>query len=205
MGFRFVLYSLCGMNFFMSKAFTKENDEAEDFSLEDAQDNAAHSIPGDKNYITPQGIEKLRSEWKRLMDVERPELVKIVQWAAGNGDRSENGDYIYGKRKLREVDRRIRFLTKRIEKAEVVDPMAQSSEKILFGATVTLLDEQGVERKYSIVGIDETDGKRGRISWISPIAKAMLQKKVGDTITVKLPKGDEDLEIIRICYEALLD
>ncbi|MFM8316521.1 MAG: transcription elongation factor GreB [Deltaproteobacteria bacterium] len=189
----------------MSKAFTKENDEAEDFSLEDAQDNAAHSIPGDKNYITPQGIEKLRNEWKRLMDVERPELVKIVQWAAGNGDRSENGDYIYGKRKLREVDRRIRFLTKRIEKAEVVDPMAQSSEKILFGATVTLLDEQGVERKYSIVGIDETDGKRGRISWISPIAKAMLQKKVGDTITVKLPKGDEDFEIIRICYEALLD
>jgi transcription elongation factor GreB len=189
----------------MSKAFTKENDEAEDLSLEESQDNAALSTPGGKNYITPQGIERLRSEWKRLMDIERPELVKVVQWAAGNGDRSENGDYIYGKRKLREIDRKIRFLTKRMENAEIIDPTQQKSDKILFGATVTLLDEQAQERKYSIVGIDETDGKKGRISWISPIAKALLKRSVGDTITVQLPKGEEDFEIIKISYHAIID
>ncbi|NBY20739.1 transcription elongation factor GreB [bacterium] len=189
----------------MSKAFTKENDDAEDLSLEEAQENQQVSTPGGKNYITPHGIERLRSEWKKLMDVDRPEIVKVIQWAAGNGDRSENGDYIYGKRKLREIDRRIRFLTKRMENAEVIDPTKQSSEKVLFGATVTILDEAGLERKYSIVGIDETDGKRGRISWISPIAKALLQKKVGDTVTVRLPKGDEDFEIVKVEYLEIVD
>lgn len=189
----------------MSKAFTKENDDAEDLSLEEAQESQQISTPGGKNYITPQGIERLRSEWKKLMDVDRPEIVKVIQWAAGNGDRSENGDYIYGKRKLREIDRRIRFLTKRMENAEVIDPTAQNSDKVVFGATVTILDESGNERKYSIVGIDETDGKRGRISWISPIAKALLQKKVGDTATVRLPKGEEDFEIVKIAYLALED
>jgi transcription elongation factor GreB len=189
----------------MSKAFTKENDEAEDLSLEDAQESSQISTPGGKNYITPQGIERLRSEWKKLMDVDRPEIVKVIQWAAGNGDRSENGDYIYGKRKLREIDRRIRFLTKRMENAEVIDPIQQNSDKVLFGATVTVLDEDGNERKYSIVGVDETDGKRGRISWISPMAKSLLQKKVGDTVTVLLPKGEQDFEIIKVSYEAIVD
>lgn len=187
----------------MSKAFTKEDDEAEDLSLEEAQESQTVSTPGGKNYITPQGMEKLRSEWKKLMNEDRPEIVKVIQWAAGNGDRSENGDYIYGKRKLREIDRRIRFLTKRMEIAEVVDPTQQNSDKILFGATVTVLDENGTERVYSIVGIDETDGKRGRISWISPIAKALLQKKVGDTVTVLLPKGEEDFEITQVSYPPL--
>ncbi len=190
----------------MSKAFTKENDDDDkDLSLEEAQDNSQISPPGKKNYITPQGIEKLRSEWKKLMDVDRPEIVKVIQWAAGNGDRSENGDYIYGKRKLREIDRRIRFLTKRMENAEIIDPTQQNSDKVLFGARVTVLDEQGNEKTYSIIGIDETDGKRNRISWISPIAKALLQKKVGDTATVQLPKGEEDFEIIKIEYLTLGD
>ena len=194
---------LCAKDRSMSKAFTKEDDDAEDISSENAQEKNQISTPGHKNYITPQGLEKLRTEWKKLMDIDRPELVKIVSWAAGNGDRSENGDYIYGKRKLRETDRRIRFLTKRMENAEVINPSQQYSDKVLFGATVTVIDEEAKERKYSIVGIDETDGKRGRISWISPIAKALLRHKVGDFVTVVIPKGQEDLEIKKITYETL--
>ncbi len=196
---------LCAKDRSMSKAFTKEDDDAEDISSENAQEKNQISTPGHKNYITPQGLEKLRTEWKKLMDIDRPELVKIVSWAAGNGDRSENGDYIYGKRKLRETDRRIRFLTKRMENAEVINPSQQHSDKVLFGATVTVIDEEAKERKYSIVGIDETDGKRGRISWISPIAKALLRHKVGDSVTVVIPKGQEDLEIKKIIYETLPD
>ena len=185
----------------MSKAFTKESDE----------DNGDDGLqlpaiaPGGKNYITPQGYASLRTELLSLMDEERPKVVEIVHWAASNGDRSENGDYIYGKRKLRETDRRIRFLTKRMENAEVINPCQQHSDKVLFGATVTVIDEEAKERKYSIVGIDETDGKRGRISWISPIAKALLRHKVGDSVTVVIPKGQEDLEIKKIIYETLLD
>lgn len=154
-----------------------------------------------KNYITPAGAETLKAELKKLLYGDRPELVKVIQWAASNGDRSENGDYIYGKRRLREIDRRIRFLTQRLEAAEVVDPEKQNSDRVLFGATVTVLDEEEKLKIFKIVGQDETDPKQGWISWISPMAKALLNSKVGDLVQVKTPKGPEDLEVIRIVYQ----
>lgn len=184
----------------MSKAFVKEDNDAE----EEGEEASGLAIPGGKNYITPQGIKRLRDEMKQILDVDRPEIVRTVSWAASNGDRSENGDYIYGKRKLRELDRRLRFLTKRVEIAEVVDPLQnQGKDIILFGATVTLEDENGGKRKYSIVGVDENDVSRGRISWISPMAKALLQRKKGEVITVKTPKGEEDFEILDVKYVEL--
>ncbi len=184
----------------MSKAFTKETDNIDDDF--DDEDDAKLQVPGGKNYITPWGAQKLKDEFKRLMDVDRPEIVKVVQWAASNGDRSENADYYYGKKKLREIDKRIRFLTKRLDAAEIVDPAAQNSEKVVFGATVTIRTEAGSEKTYRIVGVDEIDAGRGHISWISPIGKALLQSKVGDFIAVRLPKGEEEFEIIKIVYEA---
>lgn len=190
----------------MSKAFTKEGD-GEDLEpdlehREDAEDD--DSVPkGTKNYITPKGAETLRSELHELLHVERPALVKTVQWAASNGDRSENADYIYGKRRLREIDKRIRFLTKRLDNAEIVDPTSQKSDRVVFGATVTIEDEQGNERRYSIVGVDEIDAKQGKISWLSPIGRALLKAQVGDSVTVRMPKGDEDFEIRKIEYIAI--
>jgi transcription elongation factor GreB len=186
----------------MSKAFTKEDAPTPEADLEQAE-NDAKAVPGGKNYITPAGANKLREELKQLLDVERPKIVEVVSWAAGNGDRSENGDYIYGKRRLREIDRRIRFLTKRLEIAEIVDPAQQKADRVVFGSTVSVQDEEGKKRTYSIVGIDETEIKRGRISWISPMGRALLKAKVGDTVTVRTPKGDEDLEILKISFEAL--
>ena len=183
----------------MSKAFVKE-DENED---EDEAEGAPASLPGGKNYITPQGLQKLREELRRLLDVDRPELVRVVSWAASNGDRSENGDYLYGKRKLREIDKRIRFLSKRIEIAHVVNPLRQNGPKVKFGATVTIEGEDGRKRTYSIVGVDETDVARGRISWISPIGSALLNGSEGEAVTVKTPKGEEDLEILEVRYEEL--
>jgi transcription elongation factor GreB len=182
----------------MSKAFVKEDDGQEE---EDNEPSAA--IPGGKNYITPHGLRKLRDELNQLLDVARPEVVRIVSWAASNGDRSENGDYIYGKRRLREIDKRIRFLNKRIEIAEPVDPLEKSGEVVLFGATVTVENEDGQKKKFSIVGIDETDVARGRISWISPIGKALLQARKGEVVTVRTPKGEEDYEILDVKYEEL--
>jgi transcription elongation factor GreB len=182
----------------MSKAFTKEDNEAEE---EDSELDSA--VPGGKNYITPQGLKRLREEHIRLMNVERPEVVRVVSWAASLGDRSENADYIYGKRRLREIDRRIRFLTKRLEIAEVVDPTEKSGPVVLFGATVTVLDENGKKKKFSIVGVDETDVANGRVSWISPIGKALLQAKKGDVVTLRTPKGEEDLEILDVKYAEL--
>lgn len=184
----------------MSKAFTREGDDPED-SQEDAPDTAL--AQAGKNYITPSGAERLRAELKRLLDVDRPEVVRVVSWAASNGDRSENADYIYGKRRLREIDRRIRFLTKRLDASEIIDPAKQNSDRVLFGATVTVSAEDGNQKIYSIVGIDETDGKKGYISWISPMAKALLKAKKGDTVTVRTPRGEEDLEIISIEYKPL--
>lgn len=186
----------------MSKAFTKESDGGDQ---EQDQDEAVENrIPaGSKNYMTPACAERLKEELKRLLYAERPEVVRTVAWAASNGDRSENGDYIYGKRRLREIDRRIRFLTKRLDAAEVIDPAAQSSERVLFGATVTVADEDGKKRVYSIVGIDESDPKRGRVSWISPIARALLNAAEGDAVTLHTPKGEEELEILKIEYRAL--
>lgn len=153
-----------------------------------------------KNYITPSGAEKLKEELKKLLHQDRPELVKVISWAASNGDRSENGDYIYGKRKLREIDRRIRFLTQRLEQAEIVDPRTQDPTRILFGATVTIQNEEEQTKIFQIVGQDEIDGKRGRISWVSPIGKALLNARRGDTVTVTTPKGPEEFEILEIAY-----
>lgn len=155
----------------------------------------------DKNYITPQGLEKLRLEYQNLIQVERPKIVETVTWAASNGDRSENADYIYGKRRLREIDSRLRFLSKRMEKAEVVDPSTIKSEKILFGATVVVENEDGKEFQYQIIGEDEIDISGGKISWRSPIAKALLGKKAGDEVIVQKPKGQEILNILEIKYK----
>ncbi|HKB82979.1 MAG TPA: transcription elongation factor GreB [Burkholderiales bacterium] len=184
----------------MNKTFTKET--AQD---DDDQDAGAPPVPaGLKNYITPAGFKRLKDEALHLLDKERPELVKVIQWAASNGDRSENADYIYGKRRLREIDRRIRFLTKRLGAAVVVDPAArEDTDQVFFGATVTLLHESGEERIYSIVGIDETDLSRGRISWISPLAKALIKAHKGDTVTVRTPGGDESLEIVAVEYKSI--
>jgi transcription elongation factor GreB len=189
----------------MSKAFTKEgNGEDLELDLNAKEDDSPNDpLAGKKNYITPQGAEKLRTELKHLLNDERPELVKVIQWAASNGDRSENADYIYGKRRLREIDRRIRFLSKRLELAEIIDPLNQHSDKILFGATVTVLDEAGNTRRFSIVGVDETNVKDGLISWVSPVGKALLQAKKGDTVTIRSPKGEEDWEIQTVEYKAI--
>jgi transcription elongation factor GreB len=189
----------------MSKAFTKEgNGEDLELDLNAKEDDSPNDpLAGKKNYITPQGAEKLRTELKHLLNDERPELVKVIQWAASNGDRSENADYIYGKRRLREIDRRIRFLSKRLELAEIIDPLNQHSDKILFGATVTVLDEAGNTKRFSIVGVDETNVKDGLISWVSPVGKALLQAKKGDTVTIRSPKGEEDWEIQNVEYKAI--
>jgi transcription elongation factor GreB len=181
----------------MSKAFVKET-EADD---DDLPDDAAALPAGVKNYITPQGYQTLRDELQQLTRIERPKVVEVVSWAAGNGDRSENGDYLYGKKRLREIDRRIRFLTKRIEIAQVVDPAQQKNrDQAFFGATVTYAGEDGAERTVRIVGIDEADLSRGEVSWISPIAKALLKAREGDTVAVRTPHGPETVEIVKIRY-----
>jgi transcription elongation factor GreB len=156
-----------------------------------------------KNYITPQGFAKLKSELSRLLDVERPELVKVVAWAASNGDRSENGDYLYGKKRLREIDRRIHFLTSRLDVAQVVDPASRGeSDQIYFGASVTYAYVNGgrEERTIMIVGVDEVDTKRGHVSWISPIARALLKKRNGDVATLATPTGEQEIEILKVNY-----
>jgi transcription elongation factor GreB len=181
----------------MSKAFTKENDGG---SEEDVESPESKIPKGSKNYITPVGADRMKAELKKLLHQDRPELVKIISWAASNGDRSENGDYIYGKRKLREIDRRIRFLSKRLESVEIVDPARQTADRVLFGATVTVEDEEGLKRSFQIVGIDETDPSNGRVSWISPIARALMNGRVGDVVTLRTPQGERDLEILIIQY-----
>ena len=158
-----------------------------------------------RNYMTPPGYARLKSELTELLNVERPELVKVVSWAASNGDRSENGDYIYGKKRLREIDRRIRYLTKRLGSAVVVDPAARGdTEQVYFGATVTYATGSGEEHTVSIVGMDEADASRGRVSWISPIAKALLRRQPGDTLRLVTPGGLEEIEVIGVRYEPLL-
>lgn len=184
----------------MSKAFTKESDDADD-ELELEGDDA---LPGGfRNYITPAGYRRLNDELARLWEDERPRLVETVAWAASNGDRSENGDYIYGKRRLREIDRRIRFLSRRIDSAVVVDNAGRDHEQVFFGATVTVADESGAERTVSIVGVDELDPARGRVSWVSPIARALLKAEVGDVVTLRTPRGAEQLEVVGIRYDPL--
>lgn len=157
-----------------------------------------------KNYMTPLGYARLKSEWQHLMNVERPEIVRIVSWAASNGDRSENGDYLYGKKRLREIDRRIRFLTQRLECAEVVDPvLRQDVDQIFFGATVTYQDDQGLEQTVTIVGVDEVEPARGWVSWISPVARALLKAREGDTVVLHLPEKKQTLEVLRVNYLSL--
>ena len=157
-----------------------------------------------RNYMTPNGYARLKSELTGLLDRERPELVKVVAWAASNGDRSENGDYLYGKKRLREIDRRIHYLTRRLDTAVVVDPAGRGeTEQIFFGATVTYADRSGEEHTISIVGLDEVDPKHGRVSWISPIAKALLSKQAGDVVRLATPGGAEEVEVLEVRYEPL--
>ncbi|MFN0038221.1 MAG: transcription elongation factor GreB [Burkholderiales bacterium] len=174
---------------------------------EDDEEGEASQPPlpaGTKNYITPAGFQRLKEEALHLLDRERPELVKVIQWAASNGDRSENADYIYGKRRLRQIDSRIRFLTRRMDNAVVVDPAGREpTDQVFFGATVTVVNAKGEENTYSIVGIDETDMARCRISWISPLARALIKARQGDTVTLRTPAGNEAIEIIRVEYQSL--
>lgn len=185
----------------MNKAFVREDADSGD------DDDAAQPEPslpkGFKNYITPAGHEAIRRELLDLIDRERPEVVSIVSWAASNGDRSENGDYIYGKKRLREIDRRIRFLTKRMETAEVVDPARQTQQdRVFFGATVTFLRNGEREETVRIVGVDEVNPSIGHISWISPVARALLKSEIGDEVVLSTPAGQDTLEIVEIEYRA---
>jgi transcription elongation factor GreB len=185
----------------MNKAFTKESDQD---SGDEGDDLAPSPIPaGTKNYLTPQGYQRLRDELFALIDEERPKIVEIVHWAASNGDRSENGDYLYGKKRLREIDRRIRFLTKRLDIAEVADPSVHhGSDQVFFGATVTYVNQEDVERTITIKGIDETDNLKGEVSWISPIARALLKSRVGDEVQLMTPGGLEQVEVLDVSYPA---
>src|SRR5262245_33661888 len=183
----------------MSKAFTKESDEDEELEL----DAAESGLPVEKNYITPAGYRRLREELAALWDVERPKLVETIAWAASNGDRSENADYIYGKRRLREVDRSIRFLSKSIDSAQVVDSAGRDDDRAFFGASVAYRDRCGSERTVAIVGIDEVDPARGRVSWISPIAKALLKAREGDVVMLRTPAGVEEIEVLEVRYDEL--
>ena len=179
----------------MSKAFTKEDPSAPEEDLETPQLPAA----GGKNYISPAGFARLKAELRELVEVERPEVVKTVAWAASNGDRSENGDYIYGKRRLREIDRRVRFLIKRLENAEVVHSAGRDTDQVFFGAMVRVRSAGG-ERTITILGLDEVDPARGIVSWISPIAKALIKAREGDTVTLRTPSREEKLEILEVSY-----
>ena len=180
----------------MSKAFTKETDASDEDEL------VLPALPaGGKNYITPAGYARLRDELLDLIDNERPKVVEAVHWAASNGDRSENGDYLYGKKRLREIDRRIRFLTKRLEIAEVVDPSLHAgSNEVFFGSTVTSIDDEGIERTITIMGIDEADSRESQVSWISPVARALLKAHVGDEVMLPTPGGVRSLEVVAVQY-----
>jgi transcription elongation factor GreB len=182
----------------MSKAFVRET----------AGDDAAAAAPAQaaapaRNYITPAGFARLAAERKRLVEVERPEVVRTVSWAAANGDRSENADYQYGKKRLREIDRRVRFLIQRLEAAVVVDNAGREDERVFFGAAVRVRAHGGGERGVTIVGADEVDPSRGRVSWVSPIACALLKARVGDVVTLRTPAGDEPLEVLDVTYPSI--
>ena len=182
----------------MSKAFTKESDGEDEDDLPEESGGLPLAA---KNYMTPAGFTRMREELDSLMRKERPEVVKVVTWAAGNGDRSENGDYIYGKKRLREIDRRIRFLIKRLDIAVVADPSAHhGKDQVFFGATVTYANDAGDERTIKIVGVDEVELDKGHVSWISPIAKALLRAEEGDVVKMRTPAGVEEIEIVKVTY-----
>jgi transcription elongation factor GreB len=178
----------------VSKAFVREDSEAPEEPLE-APPVAAHG----KNYISPAGFARLKAELRELVEVERPEVVKTVAWAASNGDRSENGDYLYGKKRLREIDRRVRFLIKRLENAEVVDSSGRDTDQVFFGASVKVRTS-GTVKEVTILGLDEVDPARGIVSWVSPIARALIKAREGDTVTLRTPGGEEKLEILEVTY-----
>lgn len=179
----------------MNKAFTRESDDADEMGV------VPPTAPSVKNYITRGGYEALRNELFGLIDVERPKIVDVVHWAASNGDRSENGDYIYGKKRLREIDRRIRFLTKRLELAEIVDPTVhQGADQVFFGATVTCVRASGGEFTVTILGVDEADSARSEVTWIAPVAKALLKARVGDEVWLTTPTGRELIEVLAVSY-----
>ena len=182
----------------MSKAFTKETDVEDD----EAAGVALPAVPaGSKNYITPQGYARIRTELLQLIDEERPKIVEVVHWAASNGDRSENGDYIYGKKRLREIDRRIRFLTQRLELAEIVDPAVHhGGDQVFFGATVTYSAGDSPEHTITIMGIDEADTAQGQVSWVSPIARTLLKARVGDVVKLVTPSGAQEIEVLEVKY-----
>jgi len=180
----------------MSKAFTKESDQDEDDELP-----SPPPVPGGKNYITRAGYDRLRAELFTLIDDERPKIVEIVHWAASNGDRSENGDYLYGKKRLREIDRRIRFLTRRLEIAEVVDASTHhGGDQVFFGSTLTYADDTGAETTVTILGVDEADSAQGQISWVSPVARALLKARVGEVVRLVVPGGTQELEVLSVSY-----
>ena len=182
----------------MNKAFVKESEDGDE--EEEAPEAAVPA--GTRNYMTTRGHAAIRAEFEHLIKIERPALVQVVSWAAGNGDRSENGDYIYGKKRLREIDRRIRFLAKRLESAVIVDPADQRNcDQVFFAATVTVCDADGVEATYQIVGIDEANASQGMISWISPLARALLKAREGDTVRFDSPGGLRELDIVEVRYE----
>ncbi|MBJ7312372.1 transcription elongation factor GreB [Rugamonas sp. CCM 8940] len=184
----------------MNKAFVKESDQDDD---DEAAALALAIPPGSKNYITPAGYQRIKDELLELIDVARPEVVRIVHWAASNGDRSENGDYIYGKRRLREIDRRIRFLTKRMDLAAIVDPSVHhGGDQVFFGATVTYSNQDGETRTITIVGIDELDPLKGKISWVAPVARALTKAREGDLVSFQAPHGVEEMEILAVSYPA---
>jgi len=186
----------------MSRAFIRESDQDDD---DEALSPALKIPPGSKNYLTPAGYRRLSDELDQLWKVERPALVQTITWAASNGDRSENGDYIYGKKRLREIDRRIRFLAKRLDHAEVVDPLQrQNCEQVFFGATVTVARESGEAVRYSIVGVDEADAGRGLISWVSPLARVLIKARPDDVVQLRLPGGIEELQVLEVCYEEIV-
>jgi transcription elongation factor GreB len=184
----------------VNKAFVREADGEADDDDDDVDVPEAPGTGG-RNYITRTGHVRLKTELLHLLDVERPEVVRVVSWAASNGDRSENGDYLYGKKRLREIDRRIRFLTRRLDRAEIVDPAQQAgNDQIFFGATVTYLQSDGVERTVTIVGVDEVDPLDGRISWVSPVARALIKAREGDTVPLVTPAGRIELEVLAVTY-----
>src|SRR6266850_540137 len=176
----------------MSKAFVKDESVPQEVERE------TPALPEGKNYITPEGYARLKAELKQLVEAERPEVVKTVAWAASLGDRSENADYIYGKKRLREIDRRVRFLIKRLEAAEIVQSAGRDTDQVFFGATVSIRNSSGKLQTLTIVGVDEVDPARGKISWISPMAKALLKARAGDLVTLRTPSGDERLEILEV-------
>jgi transcription elongation factor GreB len=181
----------------MSQAFTRENDDDDDAPA------TASPAPSGKNYITQTGYDRLRDELMALIDEERPRIVEIVHWAASNGDRSENGDYLYGKKRLREIDRRIRFLTQRLEIAEVVTPSVHHGrDQVFFGATVTYADQHGAQTTVTILGVDEADSAAQQISWVSPVARVLLKSRVGDVLRLQLPQGWDELEVLAVSYPA---